>query len=124
MIQYFTFLAIFIACLGLFGLASFTAEQRTKEIGVRKVLGASLGNVIVLLTKQFIWLVLIANLIAWPLAYWVMNNWLQNFAYRVDIGWQTFALAGVAALLITILTVSYQAIKAALTNPVEALRYE
>ena len=123
-IQYFTFLAIFIACLGLFGLASFTAEQRTREIGVRKVLGASVGNIVLLLTRQFVWLILAANLIAWPLAYFAMNNWLQNFAYRIDFGWSIFLIAGGAALLIALLTVGYQAVKAALTDPVKALRYE
>jgi putative ABC transport system permease protein len=123
-IQYFTFLAVFIACLGLFGLSSFTAEQRTKEIGVRKILGASAAQLVFLLTRQFLWLVCLANLIAWPAAYLVMNSWLQNFAYRIDISWITFALAGGIALLIAILTVSYQAIKAAFSNPVEALRYE
>jgi len=120
----FSGLAIFTACLGLFGLASFTAEQRTKEIGVRKVLGATVGSVTTLLSKDFVKLVLIANLIAWPLAYFVMNRWLQDFAYRIEIGWWVFALAGGLALLIALLTVSTQAIKAALANPVEALRYE
>jgi putative ABC transport system permease protein len=123
-IQYFTILAIFIACLGLFGLASFTAEQRTKEIGVRKVLGASVPNIIFLLSKQFMVLVIAANIIAWPVAYWAMNRWLQEFAYRIDIGWQTFLFAGGAAFVIALLTVSYQAIKAAVANPVKALRYE
>jgi putative ABC transport system permease protein len=117
-------LAIFVACLGLFGLAAFSAEQRTKEIGVRKVLGASVTGIAGLLSKDFVKLVLAANLIAWPIAYFVMNKWLQNFAYRIDIGWWVFALAGGIALIIALLTVSYQAIRAALTNPVEALRYE
>lgn len=86
LLEYFAFLAIFIACLGLFGLASFTAEQRTKEIGVRKVLGASVMNIMLLMSREFIKLVLLANLIAWPISYLVMNNWLQIFAYRIDIG--------------------------------------
>jgi putative ABC transport system permease protein len=120
----FTFLAIFIAGLGLLGLAAFAAEQRTKEIGVRKVLGATLSNVVVLLSKDFVKLVLLANLIAWPVAYFAMNKWLLNFAYRIDISWWVFALAGGLALIIALLTVSTQAIKAALANPVEALRYE
>ncbi|MEJ2636783.1 MAG: hypothetical protein P8184_16015, partial [Calditrichia bacterium] len=123
-INSFSFLALFIACLGLFGLASFTAEQRTKEIGIRKVLGASVPGTVMLLAKEFTRYVLYANLIAWPVAWYVMNRWLQNFAYRIDIGWWVFALAGGLALLIAILTVSAQAIKAALANPVESLRYE
>ncbi|MGH7452210.1 MAG: ABC transporter permease, partial [bacterium] len=117
-------LAIFIACLGLFGLAAFSAEQRTKEIGVRKVMGASVAGIVGLLSKDFIKLVLIANVVAWPVAYYAMNRWLQNFAYRLDLGWWVFALAGGLALVIALLTVSTQAIKAALANPVEALRYE
>ncbi|MCI0692122.1 ABC transporter permease [candidate division KSB1 bacterium] len=121
---YFTFLAILIACLGIFGLASFSAENRTKEIGIRKILGASVAGIVNLLSKDFVKNVLLANCIAWPLAYFAMNKWLENFAYRIDVGWPMFALAGGAALLIALLTVSTQAIKAALANPVEALRYE
>jgi putative ABC transport system permease protein len=117
-------LAIFTACLGLFGLAAITTEQRTKEIGIRKVLGASLSNLIALLVKNFARLVIIAFLVAAPVAYFIMQNWLQNFVYRVEIGWWVFALAGGTALLIALLTVSTQAIKAALANPVESLRYE
>jgi putative ABC transport system permease protein len=120
----FTVLAVFIAVLGLFGLASFATEQRTKEIGIRKMLGASLAGIVGLLSKDFVRLVLFANLIAWPSAYLAMNKWLQDFAYRIDIGWWVFALAGGMALVIALLTVSTQAIKAALANPVEALRYE
>ncbi len=120
----FTAITIFVACLGLFGLASFMAEQRTKEIGIRKVLGATVSNVTLLLSKDFVKLVLAANLIAWPAAYFAMNKWLQAFAYRINLGWWMFALAGGVALAIALLTVSTQAIKAALTNPVEALRYE
>jgi putative ABC transport system permease protein len=108
----------------LFGLAAFTAERRTKEIGVRKVLGATVTNVVGLLSKDFVKLVLLANLIAWPLAWYAMNKWLQSFAFRVEMEWWVFALAGGLALLIALLTVSTQAIKAALANPVEALRYE
>ncbi len=121
---YFSGLAIFIACLGLLGLAAFTAARRTKEIGIRKVLGASVTNLIGLLSQDFLRLVLIANLIAWPLAYFAMAKWLGNFAYRIDIAWWMFALAGGLALLIALLTVSTQAIKAAVANPVESLRYE
>ncbi|MGH7598687.1 MAG: ABC transporter permease [bacterium] len=120
----FSILTIFIACIGLLGLAAFATEQRTKEIGVRKVLGASVPNLVALLSKDFSKWVLLANLIAWPVAYFAMNKWLQDFAYRIDIGWWVFALAGGLALLIALLTVSTQAIKAALANPVEALRYE
>lgn len=117
-------LAIFVAGLGLLGLTAFSAEQRTKEIGIRKVLGASVSGVVMLLSKDFVKLVLIANVIAWPLAWYAMNKWLQDFAYRIELGWWVFALAGGLALVIALLTVSTQAIKAALANPVEALRYE
>ena len=120
----FSLLAIFIACLGLFGLASFATEQRTKEIGIRKVLGASISGIVLLLSKDFTKLVIVSNLIAWPIAYWAMSRWLQDFAYRINIGLGTFLLAGAIALVIALLTVSLQAIKAALANPVEALRYE
>lgn len=120
----FSVLAIVIACLGLFGLASFMAEQRTKEIGVRKVLGATVAGIVGLLAKDFVKLVLVAVAVATPLAYFAMNKWLQDFAYRIDIGWWVFALAGGIALVIALLTVSYQALKAALANPIEALRYE
>jgi len=120
----FAGLAIFIACLGLFGLAAFSAEQRTKEIGIRKILGAAEGQIVFLLSKEFVLLVLIANLVAWPIAYWAMHNWLRDFAYRTSLQWDIFILGGIAALLISLLTVSFQAIKAALANPVEALRYE
>jgi putative ABC transport system permease protein len=120
----FTFLAIFIACLGLFGLASFTAEKRTKEIGIRKALGASVSGIILLLSKEFTKWILVANIIAWPIAYFAMNRWLQNFAYRISIGLGTFILAGVLALVMALLTVGYQAIKAARANPVDSLRYE
>jgi putative ABC transport system permease protein len=122
--SYFTLFAVFIACLGLFGLASFTAEQRTKEIGIRKVLGASVGDIVILLSKEFTKWVLLANIIAWPVAYYAMNKWLQDFAYRVNMGIWIFILAGVLAVTVALLTVSYQAIKSALSNPVETLRYE
>ena len=120
----FAILAIFIACLGLFGLATYMAEQRTKEIGIRKVLGASVGNVVSMLSKDFIILVLIASVIAFPVAWWAMHNWLQDFAYRISIGWWIFIAADVIALLIALVTVSSQAIKAALANPVKSLRTE
>jgi len=120
----FALLAIVIACLGLFGLAAFTSEQRTKEIGIRKVLGATEQGIVLLFSRDFIKLVLVANLIAWPIAYFVMSRWLEDFAYRIDLSWTVFLAAGAGALLITVVTVSYQAIKAALANPVEALKYE
>lgn len=122
--SYFALLAIVVACSGLFSLAAFTMEQRTKEIGIRKVLGASVLNIVGLLSNEFVTLVLMANVIAWPVAYYAMNRWLRDFAYRVDIGMVVFVFAGVLALTIALATVSYQAIKAALSNPVEALRYE
>ncbi len=116
--------AIFIACLGLFGLAAFTAEQRTKEIGIRKVLGASVAGITGLLARDFLKLVLIAIVIASPLAWWAMHKWLEDFAYRIDLQWWIFALAGIAAVGIAFLTVSFQSIKAALANPVKSLRSE
>ncbi|WP_333483070.1 ABC transporter permease [Spirosoma telluris] len=117
-------MAIFIACLGLFGLAAFTAEQRTKEIGVRKVLGASVASIVTLLSKDFVKLVLIAIVISSPIAWYVMNQWLQGFAYKTDISWWVFALAGLLAVGIALLTVSVQSIKAALMNPMKSLRSE
>ena len=120
----FSILSIFVACLGLFGLAAFTAEERTKEIGVRKVMGASAANILLLLCKEFAKWVLLANIIAWPVAYFVMSRWLQNFAYQTGIGLWPFILSAVLALLIAMLTVSYQSLKAAVTNPVDCLRYE
>jgi len=124
MIGYFAFLAIFISCLGLFGLASFMSEKRTKEIGIRKVLGASISGVVVLLNKQFIKWVLIANIFAWPLAYYAMSNWLKSFAYKANIGIWVFILASLIALIIALFTVSYQAIRVAMAHPVDSLRYE
>ncbi|MBS1597967.1 MAG: ABC transporter permease [Bacteroidetes bacterium] len=121
---FFAILAIFISCLGLFGLASFVAEQRTKEIGVRKVLGASVFNLWKLLSKEFIALVLISCLIAVPLSSFFLNKWLMNYNYRTDISWWIFVISGFGAMIITLLTVSYQAIKAALMNPVKSLRSE
>jgi putative ABC transport system permease protein len=120
----FSCLAIFVSCLGLFGLAAYVAEQRTKEIGVRKVLGAPLSNIMWLLTGQFIKWVIIANLIAWPVGYWIMNRWLQGFAFRASLSIWIFLLSGLAALSIAALTVSSQVIKAALANPAESLKYE
>ncbi|MFD2933666.1 ABC transporter permease [Spirosoma flavum] len=122
--NYFACLAIFISCLGLFGLATFTAEQRTKEIGVRKVLGASIGSVVTLLSTDFLKLVLIAIIIASPIAWYTMNKWLQGFAYKIDLAWWMFGLAGLLAVSIALLTISFQSIKAALMNPVKSLRSE
>jgi ABC-type antimicrobial peptide transport system permease subunit len=123
-IRVFAILAIFVSCLGLFGLASFMAEKRTKEIGVRKVLGATIPNLFLLLSKEFVKLVLIANAIAWPIAWSIMTFILQNFAYKVPIGLDIFLLSGFAVLMIAMITVSYQSIKVARSNPVQALRYE
>ena len=120
----FSFLAIFISCLGLFGLASFVADLKTKEIGVRKVLGATVPNIVLHLTKGFTKGIVLANIIAWPLAYFAMNGWLQQFAYRIGIGLWVFALSGILALGIAFFTVSYHTIKAATANPVDSLRYE
>ena len=120
----FTLIAILISCLGLFGLASFTTERRTKEIGIRKVLGASVPGIMILLFREFTKWVLLANIIAWPAAYFAMSKWLQNYAYRVNISIFIFALAGTLALLIALLTVSFQTIKAATADPVNSLRYE
>jgi ABC-type antimicrobial peptide transport system permease subunit len=120
----FATLAILISCLGLLGLVMFSAEQRTKEIGIRKVLGASISSIIGLFSKDFLKLIVIAFLIAAPIGWYSMNHWLQDFAYKIDITWWTFALAGGVSILITLIIVSYQAIKAAITNPVTSLRSE
>lgn len=117
-------LAIFISCLGLFGLASYAAERRIKEIGIRKVIGASVNSIIWLLSRHFVRLVFLANLIAWPLAYLAMDRWLEDYAYRVPISWWVFLLAGVLALGIALVTVSLLALRAAVANPVNALRSE
>lgn len=119
-----TAIAILISCLGLFGLAAFATAQRTKEIGIRKVLGATVNQIVGLLSKDFLKLVLIAIIIASPIAYYFMDKWLQDFAYRITISWWIFALAGFTAVAIALLTVSYQAIKAAMANPVKSLRTE
>ncbi len=123
-VLYFSILAIFIACLGLFGLASYSTQQRTKEIGVRKVLGASVSKIVLLLSKEFTKWVLVANMIALPAAYYVMNRWLQNYAYRIEIGLDVFLFTAAIAFIIALFTVSYQSVRAALANPVESLRYE
>lgn len=120
----FSFLGILIGCLGLYGLVSYVTLQRQKEIGIRKVLGASVSSIVALFSKEFVTWVLLANFIAWPIAYYFMNRWLQNFAYRTDIGLEIFVISGAAGLCIAVLTVSFQAYKAASANPVEALKYE
>ena len=122
--NYFSFLGIFISCLGLLGLVLFTSEQRTTEFGIRKVLGASPASLFNLLSREFLILVLIAMFIASPLAWLAMNKWLQNYEYRVAISWWIFVTAGILAILIALLTVSFQAIKAATANPVKSLRAE
>jgi putative ABC transport system permease protein len=122
--QVFAGFAILISCLGLFGLSAYATQLRTKEVGIRKVLGASVPGVVLLLSKNLLKLVLLAMLLAWPLAYLAASRWLENFAYQIDIGWQVFALSGMLAFAISLLTVSYQAIKAALLNPVKSLRSE
>jgi putative ABC transport system permease protein len=120
----FSVLAMLISCLGLWGLITFAAQQRTKEIGIRKVLGATVPNIVGLLTRDFIVLVCIAIVIAVPLAYWGIQKWLQDFAFRIDIGWAAFVIAGAAAILIALITVSFQAIRAAIANPVKSIRTE
>jgi len=124
LMTYFTGLAIFIACIGLFGLASFMIKSRTKEIGIRKVLGASISQILISLTQDFTKWILIANLIAWPVSWYAMIQWMENFAYSIELSWWMFAVGGVISLAITLVTVSFQAIKAAITNPVKSLKYE
>ena len=120
----FSAIAIFIACLGLFGLASYTAIKRTKEIGVRKVLGSSIQNICFLLSKDLLRPVLLGTLLATPIGYYAMNKWLQSFAYRIDLHWWMFGVAVFTAVIIALLTVGSQAIKAALANPIKSLRTE
>ena len=120
----FCSLAILIACLGLFGLAAYTAEQRTKEIGIRKVLGASVSSLVFMFSKDFTKLVLVALLIAMPISYFMMSRWLDDFAYRITLGVSTFLIAGGLALLIAWLTIGFQSVRAAVANPVNSLRSE
>ncbi|KPK87072.1 hypothetical protein AMJ80_12690 [bacterium SM23_31] len=122
--EFSSVLAVILACLGLFGLASFSAERRVKEIGIRKALGATVPGIVMLLSKDFAKLVIAANVIAWPVAYLIMDRWLQNFAYRISFGWWIFLLAGILTLAIALITISYQSIKAATANPIDSLRYE
>jgi len=123
-ILYLTLLAIFIACLGLFGLASFATKQRTKEIGIRKVIGATVAHIMWLLNSEFLKLTVLGCILAWPAAYFMMGKWLQNFPYRVSIEWWVFLLSSLAACVVALLTISYQSIKSATANPVDSLRYE
>ncbi len=118
----FTLVAILISCLGLFGLAAFSAEQRIKEVGIRKVLGAGVPGIVRLLSQDFLKLVVVSLVIATPVAWWAMDKWLQSFAYRVPLSWWMFALAGLLAMVIALFTVSFQAIRAAVANPVKSLR--
>ena len=124
LLRIFTLLTIFVACLGLFGLVKFTTEQRFKEIGIRKVLGSSVSQIVTMLTRDFLKLVFISFLIAFPLGFYLMNKWLQDFAYRIEISWWMFFTAGIATMAIAFLTVSIKSIKAALANPVDSLRNE
>ena len=120
----FSVLAIFISCLGLFGLAAYTAEQRRKEIGIRKVLGASTQGLAGLLSKEFLKLVALSCILAFPISWWAMHNWLQDYQYRTTIHWWIFAIAGIVSLTIALITVSFQAIKVAINNPINSLRSE
>lgn len=124
LISYATFIAIFIACLGLYALISFTLTQKTKEIGIRKVLGAKITDIIFLVSKEFLILLIIANLIAWPAAFYFLQDWLQNFAYRIDISAVIFITGSLAGTVIAFSVILYKVIKAASSNPVEALKYE
>jgi len=120
----FAIIAIIIACLGLFGLSAFVIQQRTKEIGIRKVLGASINQVLILVCLEFLTLVAIAFIISIPFTWWTMNAWLQDYAYRININWWVFAVAGIVAIAIALFTISFQAVKAAVANPVKSLRTE
>jgi len=122
--RYFSLLAILIACLGLLGLASFAAEQRTKEIGIRKVLGASTSTILRMMSREFVILIFLSNLISWPLAYLTMDKWLQNFAFRIVVPWEYFLFSGMAALVIALAIVVIQSLKTSLANPVDTIRYE
>ena len=120
----FAFIAIIIACLGLLGLSAYNVLQRTKEIGIRKVFGASVRSIVYLLSKDFVRLVLIAFIVAVPVTWWIMYNWLQQFVYRINIGWWVFAVAGIFAVVVALTTIGFQTIKAAIANPVKSLRTE
>jgi putative ABC transport system permease protein len=121
---YFAFIAVFISCLGIFGLASFSAARRTREIGIRKTLGASVFGIVVLLSREFTSWVLLANLIAWPLGWYAMHGWLENFAYRIDLSPVIFVFAGLLSLVTAALPIGFRTIRAATANPVDVLKYE
>jgi putative ABC transport system permease protein len=123
-VKYASGLSIFVACMGLFGLATLVVTRRTKEIGIRKVLGADVSNIVGLLSKEFLIMVGIAALVSFPIAWFALHKWLEDFAYRISISWWVFVVAGLVALVIALLTVSFQAIKAAIANPVKSLRTE
>jgi putative ABC transport system permease protein len=122
--RYASFLSIFIACMGLFGLATLTVVRRTREIGIRKVLGANAGKIVTLLSKDFVYLVMIASVIAFPIAWWALSKWLEDFSYRIDISWVVFILAAFFVLVISLATVGFQALRAAMMNPTKSLRTE
>jgi putative ABC transport system permease protein len=124
LMSYFTFLAIFVACLGLFGLVSFTIQRRFKEIAIRKVLGAPVTRIFTLLTSELLWGILLANLVAWPIAWYGLNRWLQNFAYRTSLSWWIFFIAGMSVMTVALLTMCWQTLRAARINPVDSLRFE
>jgi putative ABC transport system permease protein len=120
----FTVIAIFISCLGLLGLVTYSVTQKAREIGIRKVIGASVGNIVMLFSKQYLRLILLANIIAWPLAWFLMNSWLRGFPYRIQINWWMFAISLSAGIIIAFSTIAFKTIKAAMANPVESLRAE
>jgi putative ABC transport system permease protein len=122
--KFFALFAILISCLGLFGLSAHASEIRTKEIAIRKTIGATIAQIVQLLSKEFMVLVLIGNIIAWPLAWWAMHTWLENFTYHISVHWVVFVVASIISILVAVATVSYHAIKTAMTNPVNALRSE
>jgi len=124
LMSYFAFLAIFVACLGLFGLVSFLIKRRFKEISIRKVLGAPVGSIFALLSGELFWGILLANLVAWPIAWYALNRWLQNFAYRTSLSWWIFFVSGMSVMAVALLTMSWQTFRAARTNPVDLLKYE
>jgi len=124
LLGFFSGLAVFISCIGILGLVSFSTEQRSKEIGIRKVLGASVQTIVFMLCKEFLKWVLISNILIWPLAYLLMTKWLNSFAYRIDFSIMTFVFTFLISLFVTLATVSFHAIKAALANPVDSLKYE
>ncbi len=124
LINYFAIIAIFIACMGLFGLATYAAEKRVKEVGIRKVLGASVSSIVKLLSSDFTKLILIANIIAWPFAFYTMNYWLRQFAFSIDLSVEAFLIASLVTFILALVTVGFHAVKAALSNPVDTLKYE